>query len=277
MTAIQSVGPPPERHADRVVAEMMQELARNQSRLWDAVPEIVASSSDGSPRAQRKMEERIRRAGALATYLSPGKRGRLLARGLRLLWLGPQTRDANSSGRSRPTTAMDRVQLDRHHERRRRQRRGEAQDVADIVRDSPLDESSRTTHRRTHGAPSHRRGRGDLDRRLRLHAGEGETCGVARRSASRLASSNHRWKRCHRGVEASRGAQGADRRHCFEPEGVEVMNLNDVMRMSSEQLRRELARLRRAGEDQHLGDIALIVDELHRRDLHGADHDIDFQ
>jgi hypothetical protein len=74
--AIRSVGRPPERHADRVVAEMMRQLARDHSRLWDTIAEVAADSSDGSPRAQRKMQERIKRAGPLTTELWPGKRGR---------------------------------------------------------------------------------------------------------------------------------------------------------------------------------------------------------
>jgi hypothetical protein len=55
------------------------------------------------------------------------------------------------------------------------------------------------------------------------------------------------------------------------------MSLDTAMRMSTEQLRRELERLRKADEDLHVGDIAVIVSELHRRDLHGGDYDIDFQ
>ena len=73
---IQSIGRPPERHADRIVGEMMRRLARTHADVWRAINEAVASSSDGSPRAQRKMAERIERAGALATDLTPGKRGR---------------------------------------------------------------------------------------------------------------------------------------------------------------------------------------------------------
>ena len=74
-SAIQSIGRPPERHADRVVAEMMRQLARDHARLWDTITGITASSSDGTPRAQRKLEERVKRAGALTTQLWPGKRG----------------------------------------------------------------------------------------------------------------------------------------------------------------------------------------------------------
>jgi len=72
---IQSVGLPPERHADRVVGEMMRELAKKHANLWEAVNEAMVNSSDGSPRSQRKMEQRVLRAGALRTNLKPGKRG----------------------------------------------------------------------------------------------------------------------------------------------------------------------------------------------------------
>src|SRR5215471_13213673 len=73
---INSIGPPPEKHADRVVAEMMRLLAKRQAGLWHTIVEVIAESSDGSPRSQRKMEERVKRAGALRTYLFPGKRGK---------------------------------------------------------------------------------------------------------------------------------------------------------------------------------------------------------
>jgi hypothetical protein len=75
MMQIRSIGPPPEKHADRVVAEMLRHLAENHANLWVAVRAAIVASSDGSPKAQRKMEERIRRAGALETHLTPGKRG----------------------------------------------------------------------------------------------------------------------------------------------------------------------------------------------------------
>jgi len=73
---IQSIGPPPERHADRVVAEMMRELARKHAWVWETIAEVVNASADGNPAAQRRMEERIKRIGVLATNLDPGKRGR---------------------------------------------------------------------------------------------------------------------------------------------------------------------------------------------------------
>jgi hypothetical protein len=55
------------------------------------------------------------------------------------------------------------------------------------------------------------------------------------------------------------------------------MNQDAVMRMSTEQLRRELKRLQAEDPDQHAGDIALIQYELYRRDLHGGDYEYDIQ
>jgi hypothetical protein len=55
---IQSLGLPPERHADRVVAEMMRELARKHVTLWDEIGAVVCTCKGGagSPKAQRKLE-----------------------------------------------------------------------------------------------------------------------------------------------------------------------------------------------------------------------------
>jgi len=48
------------------------------------------------------------------------------------------------------------------------------------------------------------------------------------------------------------------------------MDLQLIMSMSTEQLRRELDRLKKAGEEEHVGDIAVIRRELARRDMHGG-------
>jgi hypothetical protein len=79
MHEIQSVGLPPERHADHVVAAMMRQLAEARKTLWETVAEAIVDSSDGSPKAQRKMEQRIRRAGAVQT--EPGERELSVAAG----------------------------------------------------------------------------------------------------------------------------------------------------------------------------------------------------
>jgi hypothetical protein len=73
---IQSIGPPPEKHADRVVAEMMRHLATQRAHLWPAIHDVIANCKDGSPKAQRKMADRINAAGATYTKLTPGKRGK---------------------------------------------------------------------------------------------------------------------------------------------------------------------------------------------------------
>jgi hypothetical protein len=72
---IQSVGPPPERHADRIVAEMMRQLSQQRATLFPAMVQALSQSADGNARAQRKMQQRIRNAGAFRTELTPGKRG----------------------------------------------------------------------------------------------------------------------------------------------------------------------------------------------------------
>jgi hypothetical protein len=74
--SIHSLGPPPERHADRVVAAMLQQLAQTRAHLLPAILAAFANSSDGSPKAQHKLETRVKKAGALSTLLTPGKRGR---------------------------------------------------------------------------------------------------------------------------------------------------------------------------------------------------------
>jgi hypothetical protein len=75
-THIQSLGAPPERHADRKIAEMLQEISRVTAELLPNIRAVVASSSDGNPVAQRKLEARLKRVGAHGTILKPGKRGK---------------------------------------------------------------------------------------------------------------------------------------------------------------------------------------------------------
>jgi hypothetical protein len=76
--AIQSVGAPPEQHADRVVAEMMKYLAQKNARLWDAIHALTKGPHvrDGNPRAQAKIQTNIEALGVSWTHLEPGKRGR---------------------------------------------------------------------------------------------------------------------------------------------------------------------------------------------------------
>jgi hypothetical protein len=78
---IQSVGLPPEKHADRVVAEIMRYIIAMRSRDWAEAKGILLDpdASDGNPRAQAKLLKKFRAAAGafcLAADLVPGKRGR---------------------------------------------------------------------------------------------------------------------------------------------------------------------------------------------------------
>jgi hypothetical protein len=79
---INSVGPPPDLHARRVINEMMQHLSEQAARLRDVLQGAIATSADGSPRAQARLQERLRNAGSVlgrrvvATSLRSGKRGK---------------------------------------------------------------------------------------------------------------------------------------------------------------------------------------------------------
>ena len=64
------------RHADRVIAEMMRDLAAKRERILPAIERALHESKDGAPRAQQRMAERIRKAGVLRVGLTTGKRGK---------------------------------------------------------------------------------------------------------------------------------------------------------------------------------------------------------
>jgi hypothetical protein len=73
---IRSLGRPPEQHADRIIAKMLQLLSERHAHVTQTIVTVLSAARDGTPRGQRKMEARIRAAGALQTYLKPGTRGR---------------------------------------------------------------------------------------------------------------------------------------------------------------------------------------------------------
>jgi hypothetical protein len=79
MPQIASEGPPPERHADRVVNDMIRWLAVETARSREAVVHVLAHSADGNPKAQGRLADRIRAAGngvITQVGLESGKRGR---------------------------------------------------------------------------------------------------------------------------------------------------------------------------------------------------------
>jgi hypothetical protein len=75
---ITSIGPPPERYAQRMTGEMMHALARKYTVALDEVWRIVLNAAtDGGRRAQQKLKERIAQTGTVfSVQLRPGKRGR---------------------------------------------------------------------------------------------------------------------------------------------------------------------------------------------------------
>jgi hypothetical protein len=75
---IQSVGAPHELHADRVVAAMMRHLSKQHAALWELIDGVTKGGyvRDGNPRAQGKLRDRIKAAGASFVHLEAGKRGK---------------------------------------------------------------------------------------------------------------------------------------------------------------------------------------------------------
>jgi hypothetical protein len=54
---------------------MMRHFARQHASLWSTIDDIVSRSTGGNEKAQRKIADRITRAGARNAHLTPGKRG----------------------------------------------------------------------------------------------------------------------------------------------------------------------------------------------------------
>jgi hypothetical protein len=76
MNIIHSVGTPPDRYADRVVSDMLRELARQRAQNTEAIFDLFNTVHDGNPKAQKKLAYRIEKAGAIHVSLKPGKRGK---------------------------------------------------------------------------------------------------------------------------------------------------------------------------------------------------------
>jgi hypothetical protein len=89
---IRSAGRPPERHADRVIGQMLGHLAKQVAHLPDTIRAVVHDSKDGGPRAQRRMVNRLEEAGKVSgrkviiAMLRPGKRGKYALR--LVFWTG---------------------------------------------------------------------------------------------------------------------------------------------------------------------------------------------
>lgn len=86
---IETVGPPPTRHAERLAAEMTRWLIEEQFRNDDRWGKAIESRNDGNPKAQHKMVERLKAAGGTNLFwasLYPGNRKKYELRLYR--WVG---------------------------------------------------------------------------------------------------------------------------------------------------------------------------------------------
>jgi hypothetical protein len=70
---------PPDQHASRIVGELTRLLIAERAIDSDHLQEVIDRSSDGSPKAQARMVERIkcqRTRALIYIHLTPGKRGK---------------------------------------------------------------------------------------------------------------------------------------------------------------------------------------------------------
>jgi len=99
---INTAGAPPERHASRVVAEMVHWLYREERRLDDVICNQIKAIHGrlGTPKAQQKFVDRMHEAcgskGIVDLHLTPGKRGKFT-----IAWATWPRRAADHGGRAR--------------------------------------------------------------------------------------------------------------------------------------------------------------------------------
>jgi hypothetical protein len=92
MPVIASPGPPPERHAARIVVETCRWLHAEELRLGQLTNEQIPRTRMGTPTAQIKFAQRLVKAAGKALVeikLKPGKRGKFVFADSRLDHLRP--------------------------------------------------------------------------------------------------------------------------------------------------------------------------------------------
>jgi hypothetical protein len=91
---------PHEIHADRIIALMLNEMARKHAILWRAIYDLTKDPHlrDGSPKAQARLEAKVRALGPFSTALKPGKRGRYELRVFNHAGWSPETDQVDRSG-----------------------------------------------------------------------------------------------------------------------------------------------------------------------------------
>jgi hypothetical protein len=81
---ITSLGLPPEKHADRIVAEMLRIIAAKRAECWPKLHAVLDGRvADGNPAAQQRLLNKMKAAVhnfLLGSHLTPGKRGRYTIR-----------------------------------------------------------------------------------------------------------------------------------------------------------------------------------------------------
>jgi hypothetical protein len=78
-TEIQSIGPPPEKHADRVVADMLKVIVAARAKILPRIQSVLTNMNDGQPAGQQKIFDRLVEAGRpffIGGHIDTGKRGR---------------------------------------------------------------------------------------------------------------------------------------------------------------------------------------------------------
>jgi hypothetical protein len=77
LPVIKSIGPPPERHCERMAVEFARWLVAQEHRYYPAWADALDTRNDGNPKGQMKMVERLAKAAGpmlLDNSLAPGKR-----------------------------------------------------------------------------------------------------------------------------------------------------------------------------------------------------------
>jgi hypothetical protein len=80
---IESVGPPPELHAQRIAGEMAQWLIRQGEARWKKMADVVKNAKDGNPKSQWRLANRLAVTAGPAIFdlaVAPGKRGKYTMR-----------------------------------------------------------------------------------------------------------------------------------------------------------------------------------------------------
>jgi hypothetical protein len=73
---IDSIGTPPDRHADRVVSAMLRDLARTHAKQTTLIARLIQTADDNNPKKQKRLVVALEQAGARHVILLPGKRGK---------------------------------------------------------------------------------------------------------------------------------------------------------------------------------------------------------